>query len=199
MRAFLVRLASAALLLVLSGCASLNSVAVQVSTFGEWPAGRAPGRYAFDRLPSQQAQADEQRQLEAAAAAALAKAGFSPAAGGETPELLVQLGAGNAHSLRPDGDFPLYWHGSIGYWHPRRLYGSSLGLGFWHPLNYSYDRNVALLLRERASGKALLELRATSTGYAALDEGLAQLMFEAALADFPRPVPSLRTVRLPMP
>jgi hypothetical protein len=190
-------LALAGALLVLSGCAAINTVAVQVSTFGQWPADRAPGRYAFDRLPSQQAQPDEQLLLENAAAAALAQAGFSPAAGSETPDVLVQLGAGNAHSLRPDGDFPLYWHGGINYWHPRRVYGPSLGLSFWHPLNYSYDRNVALLLRERESGKALLEVRAGSTGYYALDEGLARLMFEAALMDFPRPVPGMRTVRLP--
>ena len=92
MRRLLLKAAAAAALLALGGCAAINSLPVQVSTFGEWPAGRAPGRYAFERLPSQEAQADQQQRLEDAAAPALARAGFSPVANGETPDLLVQVG-----------------------------------------------------------------------------------------------------------
>ena len=41
--------------LALAGCASLNVLDAEVSSFSRWPAGRAPATYAFERLPSQQA------------------------------------------------------------------------------------------------------------------------------------------------
>ena len=37
----------------LAGCASFNEITADVASFGEWPAGRAPGTFGFDRLPSQ--------------------------------------------------------------------------------------------------------------------------------------------------
>ena len=76
---------------LLGGCAALNNVRSEVSTFGEWPAARKPGAYAFERLPSQQSQADQQAQLEALARPALAAAGFQPVADGQTPEFLASL------------------------------------------------------------------------------------------------------------
>ena len=77
--------------LALGGCAALKSVSSDVSSFGDWPVERKPGTYAFERLPSQQARAEETASLEAAAQGALAKAGFAPAAAGQEPEVLVQL------------------------------------------------------------------------------------------------------------
>ena len=53
-------LAGAALL---SGCATLRSIDTSVATFGAWPAGTPPGTYAFDRLPSQQANPALQQEL----------------------------------------------------------------------------------------------------------------------------------------
>jgi hypothetical protein len=38
----------------LTGCAGLNTISGEVSSFGGWPAGRALGSYGFERLPSQQ-------------------------------------------------------------------------------------------------------------------------------------------------
>ncbi len=63
--------AMAAAVSLTAGCASLNSVTSEVSSFGEWPAGRAPGTYAFERLPSQQARQAETELLENAARPAL--------------------------------------------------------------------------------------------------------------------------------
>ena len=58
--------ASAALAgaLLLGGCAGISTVSSNVSSFGEWPADRKPGTYAFERLPSQQARAAESDVLE---------------------------------------------------------------------------------------------------------------------------------------
>ena len=38
---------AAPLTLGLGGCAAMRSVSSEVSTFGEWPATRKPGTYAF--------------------------------------------------------------------------------------------------------------------------------------------------------
>ena len=75
------RLLSAAALAgaaLLAGCAGMRTVDTSVATFGEWPANTAPGTYAFDRLPSQQANPQRQQSIEDAAAQALASAGSGP-------------------------------------------------------------------------------------------------------------------------
>ena len=85
--------AGGAALLLLGGCAAMNTLTAEVSSFGEWPAGRSPGSYAFERLPSQQARAQAQDALEAAARPALREAGFAEAPAGQEPEVRVQVGA----------------------------------------------------------------------------------------------------------
>jgi hypothetical protein len=199
MRRRLFQVVGALALLALSGCAALNSVAVQVSTFGEWPAGRGAGKYAFDRLPSQQARDADQQRLEAAAATSLAKAGFTPAAGAETPDVRVQLGASTQRNDPQPWDDPFWWHGGWGYWRGGPWRGPAWSMSIYHPINRSYDRSVALLLRDGASGKPLYEARAVSTGYHTLDEELSRAMFEAALSDFPRPAAETRTLRVTLP
>ena len=66
---------AAAAPLGLVGCAALNSLHGEVSSFGSWPQGRAAGSYRFERLPSQQqagtAEQAEQAALERGAAEAL--------------------------------------------------------------------------------------------------------------------------------
>lgn len=171
---------------LLAGCANLRSITSEVSSFGEWPAGRAPGSYAFDRLPSQQAQAATTEAVEAAARGALQKAGFTPAAAGQAPDVLVQVGARSSRSDRGVWDDPIWWHGSIGYWHRSPWRGPSWGLSAGFPVNPRYDREVALLIRDRESGKPLFEARATNEGSYSLDASTMGAMFEAALMDFPK-------------
>jgi cytochrome c-type biogenesis protein CcmH/NrfG len=77
----------------LGGCAALNTVTSEVATYGDWPAVRAPGRYAFERLPSQQAQPARQAELEAAAARALEAVGFTAAPSAAQADVIVQVGA----------------------------------------------------------------------------------------------------------
>ena len=113
------RLMAAALLAgsaVLAGCAGIRTVNSEVSSFGEWPDGRSAGTYAFERLPSQQAQAAETEMLENAARPALEKAGFKPAAAGQQPEVLVQVGARDSRFVMSPWDDPLWWRGGFGYW-----------------------------------------------------------------------------------
>ena len=186
------------LTLGLGGCAAMRSVSSEVSTFGDWPATRKPGTYAFERLPSQQARAEQMQALEAAAAPALLKAGFRPAAAGQEPEVLVQVGqrAGRADTL-PWAD-PLWWRGSFGYYRHGPWIGPRWGMSL--QMDLRYEREVALLIRERADGKPLFEARASNEGNSAQAGGATlTAMFEACLMDFPRHGVNPRTVVVAVP
>lgn len=183
----------------LGACASFHQVSCTVSSDGSWPEGRAPGRYAFDRLPSQKAasRADEQAELERLAAAALAAAGFRPAEAGQPADVWVQVGARVNRQQRAPWDDP-FWPGAWGrhglrtpFAHPG--WRSSFYLG-----REAYLREVALLLRDRASGEALFETRASHEGATEGGTDLIGALFLAAMQDFPqaRPEPHPVTVAL---
>ena len=173
-------------LALLGGCASMRSVTSDVSSFGEWPADRKAGTFAFERLPSQVARAAEADALEAAALPALKKAGFTRAAVGAAPDVLVQLGARSQRSDYGAWNDPLWWRGGFGYWRPGPWLSPRWGLTLRSDFE-RFDREVAVLLRDRASGKPLFEARAVNEGnmYGA-DATTLSAMFEAALMDFPR-------------
>mgnify|MGYP003396592083 CR=1 FL=1 len=152
----------------------------------------------FDRLPSQQSQPGRQQVLEDAALRALEGAGFVPAAPGRAAEYSVQLGARVNASERSLYDDPFWWHGGLfvgrgayrgGY------FGSGIGFRFATP---SYEREVAVLIRERASGTPLYEARASNDGGSPQIDSLLPAMFEAALKDFPQGGPNPRNVGIPL-
>ena len=178
---------------LLGGCTGLDSLTAEVRSFGDWPGGRAAGTYAFEHLPSQQAAAAEAEALERAARPALAQAGFVPAAEGQEPEVLVQLGARVVRTLRSPWDDPLWWSGGYSRW--RR--GPWVGPGWGWSLHLEparYEHEVALLLRDRASGKPLYESRAAADSGSRADTTVVAAMYRAALVDFPRPALSPRQV-----
>ena len=173
----------------LAGCAAMNTVTSEVATFGDWPAGRAPGRYAFERLPSQQAQAKRQADLEAAAVRALEAAGFKAAPDAAQADVIVQIGARISRTDVSPWDDPLWWRWGGTYWrHPgwrsqprSAFYYANFNSG-WYT---RYERNVAVLLRDRATSTPLYEAHAQTDGTTAGDTALLAAMFEAALKDFP--------------
>ena len=197
-------LAGAALL---ASCATFNSVDASVATFGEWPAGVAPGTYAFDRLPSQEKNPLRQQSLENAAAMALANAGFHPVANGAKPAVMIQIGARTERFEQAPWDDPFWWGG------PRRFgYGGWVGPGPWGPWGpYGYHRGlwapfppepdvylheVALLIRDTATGKALYETRASTDGYSSGGDRLLAAMFDASMKEFPRTSDKPHNVRV---
>lgn len=192
------RLALVALGATLAGCASINSVTSEVSSFGEWPAGRAPGSYAFERLPSQQQRAADADALEAAARPALEKAGFKPATDGTAPDVTVQVGARATRSDYGAWNDPLWWHGGFGYWRRGPWIGPS-----WSMSVYAspprFDREVALLIRDRATGKPLFESRASNEGGTRASPAVTTAMFQAALLDFPRTGLNPRRINVALP
>ena len=207
-------LAAAGLVGVLASCASINTLQAQVASYGTWPAQRKPGTYAFERLPSQQARADLQQRLEDAARPAIEAAGFSAAAAGEAPDVLVQVGARITRYERSPWDDPMWWYGGYGHgyygyygrpwpglYRPYPFYPYPYH-GYWPSWYYSqparYDREVGLLLRDRGNGTPLYEARASSEGYSSGGDELLSAMFKASMADFPNSGSVPHTVTLPL-
>ena len=181
-------------LLALAGCASLSAIDSDVSSFSRWPAGRAPASYAFERLPSQQANPQEAQALEDAARPAVEAAGFVAASESATADVTIQLGARITELDPSPFDDPL-WYGRFGTFHRpfvygrygRPYFGPGWRYGYWgagYDLPY-YEREVAVLIRDRKSGEALYESRANSQGNSAPGAKLLSAMFSAALKDFP--------------
>jgi len=184
---------SALAVAALSGCAALTRLPSEVSTFGVWPAGRVPGLYVFERLPSQQTDPARQQALEEAAAPALEAAGFRPADGREAADVTVQLAA---RLVRVD---PVWLGpGWVGVWRG----GGDPWVGAWWGWGGMMDaprheREVAVLIRDRAGGQPLYEARAASSGASVLDARTLGAMFDAALKDFPSTGPNPRSVTVP--
>jgi hypothetical protein len=173
----------------LAGCAALNTVTSDVTTFSEWPADRKPGSYAFERLPSQKADAPRTAALEGAAAKALEKAGFTAAADAAQADVVVQIGARISRTEISPWDDPLWWRWGGDYWRsptwrrgPRSAFYGGFGAEWYSP---RYERNVAVLLRDRASNTPLFEAHAQNEGGSSGDVALLGAMFEAALQGFP--------------
>ena len=184
---------------LLAGCAGIYNISSEVSSFGEWPSGRAPGTYAFDRLPSQAAQAEETERLERAAAPALQKAGFQPVAAGQTPDVLVQVGARLTRADYSPWDDHLWFRGGFGHYGRRGPWmGPAWRIGgVWDMPRY--DREVAVLIRDQASGKPIFESRAANESGGAFDSATLAAMYQAALLDFPKTGINPRRVVVQLP
>jgi len=195
----------------LAGCASMNVVDASVATFGAWPAGTTPGTYAFDRLPSQEKNPQRTQAIENAAAQALANAGFRPVADGGKPAVMVQIGARTERFEQSPWDDPFWWGGPR-RWGYRGWAGYGGPYGPWGPYGYRrglwapfppepdvYLHEVALLIRDADTGKALYETRASTDGYSSGGDHMLAAMFDASMKDFPATNDKAHTVRVPMP
>lgn len=169
----------------LAGCASLNNLTSDVWTYGQWPADRKPSTYAFDRLPSQAAQPERTQRLEDAARGAIEAAGFTPAADPQNADVTVQVGARvSGYDPYPWAD-PFWLRGGVFYGRGGPHWRGSFG--FWAPFPPTpvYDRQVALLIRDRKTGAPLYEARASNDGTSPSINSLLPAMYEAAMTDFP--------------
>lgn len=186
---------------LLGGCASVNTLRSEVSTFGSWPEGRKPGTYAFDRLPSQEVRAENQRALEDAARSAIERAGFNPVESGQSPDVFIQLGSRISAAQRSPFEDPFYWHPGLS--HHFRYRSPRSGFYWTHAWDRSLeasqvDREVTLLIRDRSSNNVLYEARASNFGYAYASSTWLPTMFNAALSDFPRSLSATKVVVMPL-
>ena len=191
------RLAPLALVIALAGCAAMNSVTSDVATYGEWPAGRAPGSFAIERLPSQQARGARQESLEAAARSALEQVGFKAAADPASADVVVQIGARVTRTDYTPWDDPLWWRWGGAYWHRPGYYWRP-GWGFPPQYETQYDQEVGLLIRDRRTGTPLYEARASNASYSQAGSDELGAMFQAAMKDFPNAVPQAHRVSVPL-
>ncbi|MBH9576070.1 DUF4136 domain-containing protein [Inhella proteolytica] len=178
----------------LAGCAALKTLSIEVRSFGQMPAGKTT--YAFERLPSQQQPLSRAAEWEALAAPALAKAGLKPAPAGSPPDLIVALGARVSATALSPWDDPLWyrWNAPLYHWRFGMPPHS-------HPMfiERRYEREVGVLLRDRATGQALWEARASNDGATQGGDGMIAALFEAALADYPKANPQPHEVRVTLP
>lgn len=178
------------LLALLSGCAAMNRLSSEVSSFGAWPGASTAPAFVFDRQPS--VAQPQQQMLESAALPALAAAGFKQASSTAAADFVVQLGASVNVDSRLADDF--YFHAPFGLQPGWRHLQFGIGAGFgWGYGRFGgpfatplYVRQVVVLIRDRPSGQTVYETRASNSGASPAINSLLPAMFEAAMAGFPR-------------
>lgn len=185
-----------AALLALAACANVRSVPSDVTSFSSWPAGRAPGSYAFERLPSQEGQ-PEQGELEQAARGPLAGAGFTEASP-ETAEFSVQLGARLSPYPAAYGGTSVGIGGGFGAVGRSTFSGVGIGLNFGGGPS-AQAREVSIVIRDRRTTRTLYEARAQNDGAGAGNPRIDEAMFAAAMKDFPLAGVNPRRVVIEMP
>lgn len=197
---------AAAILALLAGCAATRLDAT-VHTQGNWPSGRAPGAFVFERLPSQLAQSQQQERLENETLPALVAAGFHLAAAGEAPDVRVQVAArtveGQIVYTGPGfgGPWGGPWGGPLGYGWGGARWGGPWGWGAWGWSSPTYAYvvyEIAVLILDARTQQSLYESRAHSDG-SALDDRTWSALAVAALKDFPLPAVSPRRVTVELP
>ena len=186
--------AAAAVLALLSGCASTYLLDNQVQSFSQLQGLPAQPSYRFERSLSQQVDPAQQA-LEALADPALHKAGLRR--DDAQPRYSVQVSARTEQRLSPYADPWGPGWGGWGGWgvgFGGRHWG--LGLGGPWPRGESpwYHREVMVLVRELASNRVVFETRAVNDGPWMDNRSVLPAMFEAAMQGFPNPPAGPRRV-----
>ena len=200
MNLYIFRATALGIAVALSGCASMNSLDADVSSYSQWPTARKPNSYVFERLPSQQAQEQKQDALEAAARRAFGASGFTVAPDAASADVSVQLSSRTVRYERGYYSDP-FWRWNFGFGYPFGRGGGGWGLGASFPIGgypSIYEREVAVLIRDRKSGQVLYESRATSDDNVGSPATL-EAMFDAAMKDFPQPAVNPRRITIALP
>lgn len=186
---------------LMAGCAGPRALTSEVSSAGKWPDGRKPGRYVFERLPSQQNQPELQDKLEAAAQPALAAAGFQRVDKADQADVSVQVASHVRMTQRPYYGDPFWgpwgpWRPGVGGWWGGGRSGVSVGMAV-EPARVSMT--VDVLIRDRKASEVVYETHASYERVGAADDRLYPYLFEAALKDFPLQAVSPRAVTVEIP
>ena len=112
-------------------------------------------------------------------------------------DVLVQVGS-RVGRTEPTWAAPIWWGGNFGYYRHGPWIGPRWGLNFQYDA-LRYDREVAVLIRDRSSGKPIFEARASNEGsVSSASSSTLTAMFEAAMLDFPRLGMNPRRVSVPL-
>ena len=181
---------------ILTGCASgprqINS---SVQSYASMGGVSLPTTYRLELLPSQSQQHSFNR-IEAAAEKSLRRVGLTRDNRPEHARLVVQVGAnasqGRAYHPAYDDWFygPRFGFG-MGFGGPRM----GVGMHFMDTPPMVYYRGVKLVLRDQQTQKIVYETSAAYDEVWMDDNLIWDILFDAALSDFPNPPQGTRTVR----
>jgi hypothetical protein len=177
----------------LTGCAGIKVIDPNVRSFGTAPAD-LPRTFQFERLPSQDAQADQAARMESQAEPALLAAGFRKA---DDAAYSIQVHARRSAVLTdPWEPWPGYrarfWAG----FGPRPLMFNWRWTSSWDSASNLYE--VAVVIRDRKQNKVVYESRAEFDVRVDNDRYWTP-MFQAVLADFPQGKPDVHPVQVTLP
>ena len=188
-------------IVLLGGCSGMRIVDSDVSAFSTplTPATALPLRYRFERLPSQQAHAEQSAALEALVQPALERAGLQR--DDTSPQYTVQLDLRMFRDPQAPWDDPRYVGG---YAVPHLAWGR-YGLLMRHPsLNMEFEfpyyrREIAIVVRRLPDAQVVFESRARHDGRWSDDDAVLPAMVQAALQGFPVAPAGLRRVVIEIP
>ena len=187
--------------LLLTACSGMRIVDTDVSNFPGPAAQTIPqaAAYRFERLPSQQAQAQQSAALEALAQTALERAGLRR--DDANAQYSVQLGLRMFRDPQAPWDDPRYLQGIAVPAYVNMQYGMlmrhpSLSLQFDFPY---YRREVTIVVRRLTDAQVVFETRAQHDGRWSDDAAVLPAIFQAALQGFPNTVAGTRRVVVEIP
>ena len=187
--------------LALAGCSSMRLVDTDVSAFStaQTPSVTLPASYRFERLPSQQAQAQQAAALEALAQGELSRVGLQR--DDTAPQYSVQVEVRTFRDPQAPWDDPRYRAGYARPFPVLTRFGTvmqypSLTMQFDFPY---FRREIHLVVRRIADAQVVFETRARHDGRWPDDAGVLPAMFQAALQNFPHAPQGLRHVTLEIP
>lgn len=181
---------------VLAGCASgPREIASNVQTYSSMAGVQLPSSYRMEILPSQSQQQSFAR-IEQAAEKALQRVGLTRDPRPDLARLVVQVGAsatqGRAYHPAYDDWFygPRFGWG-MGWGGPRM----GFGMHWMDAPPMVYYRGVKLVMRDQKTQKIVYETSAAYDEVWMDDNVIWNILFDAALTDFPNPTQGNRTVR----
>lgn len=188
--------ATLAVATVLTGCASgPRTIASNVQSYASMSSVQLPATYRMELLPSQ-SQQQSFAKVEAAAEKALQRVGLTRDPRPELARLVVQVGAtasqGRAYHPAYDDWFygPRFGFG-MGFGGPRM----GIGMGWMDTPPMVYYRGVKVVLRDQKTQQIVYETSAAYDEVWMDDNLIWNILFDAALTDFPNPPQGSRTVR----
>ena len=188
---------------LLTGCASVRLVDADVTSFATSPAIPTGAYYRFERLPSQQANPQQQEWLENLAQQALSQTSLKR----QDNLALYSVQVGYSIKVTPYGpnDDPYSGGVQLGWglgWGGR---SGNVGIGgrmpfFGMPTQQPYYwYRVSLVIRSLSTQQVVYETQAVHDGRWRDTDVVVPAMFSAALRGFPMPAPGPRRVNIEIP
>lgn len=185
--------------LLLTGCSSMRVVDSDVVSFTPAAAKpiTVPAKYRFERLPSQQAHAEQQTQLEALAVPVLSLFGLQHNDPAAQYSVLIDVRVQrDANDPWESPWFGVSRHHFIGFGAGR--YGR-FGLVAIHTDFPAYRREISVVMRDLANSQVVYESRAQHEGRWPDDAAIVAAMLQAALNGFPKAAVGPRKVNIEIP